>query len=322
VTILAQPGEPEPAARTGSDFAPSGRQVTISSGEQHAVVVEVGGGIREYRVGSRPVLDPYPVDQMCDGAHGTPLVPWPNRLADGRYSFDGADYQVALTEPSKSNAIHGFLRWRNWRLLAQSVSTVVVGCRLYPLQGYPFCLDVGVSYELDDEGLRVTTTATNAGVAAAPWACGAHPYLSPGAGLLDACTLEFSAGIRIDTDPARQLPVGDVPVAGSPYDFSRARPIGGLAMDYAFKDLARDGDGRAWVRLTGVDGRRAELWCDSSYPLVEIYTGDTLQPHRRRRGLGVEPMTAPPNAFATGENLRRLEPGEAATHVWGARLSA
>ncbi|MGH9302279.1 MAG: aldose 1-epimerase family protein, partial [Acidimicrobiales bacterium] len=68
---------------------PSGEQFEIRDGEQKATIVEVGGGIREYVVGERPVLDSYPLDVMCDGAHGSPLIPWPNRLADGAYRFDG-----------------------------------------------------------------------------------------------------------------------------------------------------------------------------------------------------------------------------------------
>ena len=300
-------------------FARSGEQYQISYGDQRAVVVEVGGGVREYRVGDRSVLDPYEVDEICDGAHGTPLIPWPNRLADGRYSFDGRDYQVPLTEPSSQTAIHGFMRWRNWKVLAHEAARVVVGDVLRPREGYPFCLDVRIAYELDDDGLRVTTTATNVGDNIAPWACGAHPYLSAGGGLINAAVLEFAAVSRIDTD-ARQLPIGDVAVAGSPYDYSTARTIGDTAIDYAFRHVERDADGRAWVRLTGVDGRCAQLWCDASYPFVELYTGDTLAPHQWRRGLGVEPMSVPPNAFATGENVLRLEPGRSTTHVWGAQL--
>ncbi len=65
--------------------APSGKQFEIRDGAERATIVEVGGGVREYLVGERPVLDPYPADAMCDGAHGAPLIPWPNRLADGRY---------------------------------------------------------------------------------------------------------------------------------------------------------------------------------------------------------------------------------------------
>jgi aldose 1-epimerase len=64
---------------------PSGEQFEIRHGQQRLTVVEVGGGIREYVVGDRSVLDPYPIDAVCDGEHGTPLIPWPNRLADGAY---------------------------------------------------------------------------------------------------------------------------------------------------------------------------------------------------------------------------------------------
>src|SRR5436853_4252975 len=142
---------------------PSGEQHEIVLGDQRATIVEVGGGVREYRVGNRMVLDPYPVDAMCDGAHGAVLVPWPNRLADGRYGFDGIDYQVPLTEPEKRNAIHGFLRWRPWRILNRQQVAIVMGTRLHPRSGYPFALDVAVEYQLSDAGLTVTTTATNVG---------------------------------------------------------------------------------------------------------------------------------------------------------------
>jgi aldose 1-epimerase len=304
-----------------STFAPSGRQYEISAGDQHAVVVEVGGGLRTYRIGDVAVLDGYGTDEMCTGAHGQPLIPWPNRLGDGTYTFDGNRYTVPLTEPDKQNAIHGFLRWRNWESLEHTTSRVVVGTVLHPLSGYPFGLDVRVAYELRAEGLEVTISATNIGPRPAPWACGAHPYLSAGGGLLDDCTLEFTAGIRIETDDERQLPTGEVPVGGTPYDFSTPRTIGAQAIDHAFADVARGADGRAHVLLTGVDGHRRELWCDDSFPYLEIYTGDTQEEVRRRTGLGVEPMTAPPNAFASGESVVRLEPGATVSHVWGMRLA-
>jgi aldose 1-epimerase len=316
------PGPTSARDRVVPPGAPSGAQYEISFGDQVATIVEVGGGVREYRVGDRNVLDPYPVEMMCDGAHGAPLVPWPNRLADGRYTWDGVDYQVDISEPPSNTAIHGFLRWRNWVVSERSASAVTVESMLHPLAGYPFSLEVRVTYALSADGLTVTTEARNVGTAAAPWACGQHPYLSAGGAgeLLDGCELQFVASERIDTDD-RQLPRADVPVAGTEYDFGQPRLIAELAMDFAFKQLERDADGRAWIRLTGADGRRAEMWVDESYPIVELYTGDTLQPPRRRLGLGCEPMSAPPNAFGSGIGVLRLEPGATVTHRWGARLS-
>jgi len=299
---------------------PSGEQFEIVSGAHRATIVEVGGGIREYSVGGRNVLDPYPVDRMCDGAHGAPLIPWPNRMADGRYSFDGEDFQVDLTEPDKNNAIHGFLLWRSWQAVEHEADRVVMATVLHPLAGYPFRLEVTISYELGEDGLTVSTTATNGGDRACPYAHGQHPYLSPGGGLIDECTLQVPGRTRIDTDAVRQLPTGEKAVAGTDFDYTEPARLGNAEIDFAFTDLLRDGEGRAWTRLAGTDGASAEIWVDESFPVVEIYTGHTLAPDRARRGLGTEPMTGWPDAFNNGNGLLRLEPGESVTTGWGALL--
>jgi aldose 1-epimerase len=300
---------------------PSGVQFEIVHGEQRATIVEVGGGIRAYSAGGRDVLDPYPLDAMCDGAHGAPLIPWPNRLAHGSYSFDGVDYQLAITEPERGNAIHGLLRWRGWRATEREPDRVVMGIRLHPMAGYPFTLDVRVSYALAADGLTVTTSATNVGDHACPYGEGQHPYLSAGGGLIDDCRLELPAATRVLVDEQRMLPQGREPVAGTDADFREPRRIGEQQIDVPYTDLDRRPDGVATARLTGPDGATAELWVDEQHTLLEVYTGDQLAPSRRRRGLGMEPMTCPPNALQSGEGVVRLEPGE--THVarWGARLS-
>src|SRR5947209_9332752 len=131
---------------------PSGEQIAIQHGDQRAVVVEVGGAIREYHHGERAVLDPFALDAMADGAHGNALVPWPNRLADGAYEFRGQKLQTALTEPEKRNAIHGLLRWRNWSVARHEPHVVEMASRIHPEKGYPFTLDVSVTYELSDLG--------------------------------------------------------------------------------------------------------------------------------------------------------------------------
>jgi aldose 1-epimerase len=302
-------------------FAPSGEQFAIVRGAQRATVVSVGGGLREYAVAGRAVLDPYDVGAIRDGAHGAPLVPWPNRLADGRYAFDGEDFQVALTEPEKHNAIHGFLLWQTWRVVEHEDERLTLTARIHPQEGYPFALDVRVTYALGDAGLVVTTTATNVGVRPCPYAHGQHPYLSPGSGLLDGCDVQLPGRTRITTDAERQLPTGREDVVGTPFDFRERRLLGDLEIDFAFTDLERDPAGRAWTRLWGPDGACAELWVDEAYGYVEAYTGDTLTPERARRGLGVEPMTCPPNALATGEDVIRLEPGASVTTCWGAQLA-
>jgi aldose 1-epimerase len=298
---------------------PSGRQFELSSGQQRAVVVEVGGGIREYSVAGRDVLEPYALDQMCDAAHGAPLIPWPNRLADGRYSFAGAEHQLALDEPEQGNAIHGLLRWRAWTALEHEPDRVRLGARLLAMPGYPFSLEVSIAYELGEEGLTVTTEARNIGPGECPFGAGQHPYLSAGGAPLDGCTLHLQAATRLLTDE-RQIPVGREPVAGGPYDYATPRPVGELRIDDAFTDLARDLDGLARARLECPDGAAVELWADERYPFLEVFSGDPLPEPRRRRALAVEPMSCAPNAFRSGDGLVRLAPGEDIVLRWGAGL--
>ena len=301
---------------------PSGEQFEIAHGEQRAAIVEVGGGIREYTAGALRVLDPYPLEAVCDGAHGAPLIPWPNRLGDGRYSFDGQDYQLPINEQPAGNAIHGLLRWHNWRAQERSADRVLVGTRLHPMDGWPFPLDVSIAYSLDDDGLTVQTRATNIGDRRCPYGSGQHPYLSAGEGAtLDDCTLRLAAATRILTDPEHQLPTGREAVAAGEFDFSSPRRIGELEVDDGFTDLTRADDGLVWVRLGRPDGRTVELWADHAYPVLQLYTGHTLAPSRRRLGLAAEPMTCPPNAFQTGDGVAWLEPGQTHSGRWGVRLS-
>ena len=106
---------------------------------------------------------------------------------------------------------------------------------------------------------------------------------------MDDCILQLGADTRILTDPDRKLPTGRETVEQSAYDFRRGRQIAAQEIDDAFTDLERDSHGRAWVHLTGTDGHTAHLWVDGAYPFIELYTGDTLRPDRRRLGLVPSP---------------------------------
>jgi len=297
---------------------PSGEQAEIRHGGQRAVAVEQGGGLRAYDIDDVAVLDGYDVDQMVTGARGHVLAPWPNRLHTGRYTWDGREHVVPLDEPAQGNALHGLVRWRSWRAVDASPSGVTMTLRLLPQPAYPFSLDLAVRYELGDDGLTVTTSATNVGPDAAPYGQGAHPYLTLATTSVDDVVLQVPADTWLPTDE-HSIPTGRRPVAGSTFDFRMPRRIGQAQLDHAFTDLHRDTLGRAEVVLCTAD-RRAVLWLEQGYPYVQVFTGDALpQVERRRKGLAVEPMTCPPDAFRTGEGVLRLEPGGSVTRQWGIR---
>jgi aldose 1-epimerase len=295
---------------------PSGQQVELRHGTQRATVVEVGGGLRTYQVAGVDVLDGYAEDKMCNGGRGQVLIPWPNRIEDGRYELGGRRYQLALTEPATGHAIHGLVRWSPWRLEQPSAGHAVASWALHPRPGYPFRLGCTVGYRLDDAGLAVTMAVVNRSDRDAPVGLGAHPYLSAGAGLVDEVRLEVPASTRLVADD-RSIPRGREPVDGGPYDFRRGRPVGGTVLDAAYTDLVREPDGIARVRLSRVDGAEVVLWADGAWTHLQVFTGETLPEPQRRRGLAVEPMTCPPNAFGSGDGLRLLAPGDTLTGSWG-----
>src|SRR4029453_14432152 len=88
---------------------PTGDQWTLRVEDQELVVVEVGGGMRTYTVGGGDVLAGYRADEPCRAGRGQVLMPWPNRLRDGRFSFGGAEHVLAITEPARGNASHGLV---------------------------------------------------------------------------------------------------------------------------------------------------------------------------------------------------------------------
>jgi aldose 1-epimerase len=302
--------------------APSGAQIELTHGDQRAVIVEVGGGLREYAADGEAVLDGYAEHERCRSGRGQILAPWPNRLKDGSYEWAGERQQLALSDVAAGNAIHGLVRWANWTPLERAPSRLAMGCVLHPQDGYPFALALRVAYTLDAGGLTVETTARNIGGEACPYGAGAHPYLTVGAERIDDCILSSPGASRLLADE-RQIPTGSAPVQGTDYDFRRPRTIGESKLDTCYGDLSRDGDGRARVTLTApasasASDRKVTLWLDEQHRYLMLFTGDTLADESRRRcGLAVEPMTCAPNAFRSGEGLRTLQPGESLASAWG-----
>jgi aldose 1-epimerase len=297
-------------------IAPSGEQVEVAYGDQRAVVVEVGGGLRAYSVGDREVLDGYGTDELCTSTRGQVLIPWPNRLEDGIYEFDGRRHQVAIDDPDENDAIHGLVRWETWTAGRREAAAVVMEHLVHPRPGYPFTLALAIEYALSEDGLSVTATATNVGADACPYGAGAHPYLTLGTERIDPLVLQAPGRTVLSSDE-RGLPTGRSPVEGTEYDFRRRREIGATRLDSCFTDLERGADRRARVELGDpVSGSSLTLWVDEAYGYLMLFTGDPL-PDVARRSLAVEPMTCPPNAFRSGEALVWLAPGASFTSSWG-----
>jgi aldose 1-epimerase len=294
---------------------PSGEQVALRHGPWSATVVEVGGGLRELAHDGVPVLDGYAAGEMASGGRGQALLPWPNRMAGGRYRFGERQIQAPISEPATGSAIHGLTRWSSWRAVERSADRCAMTLRLHPQPAYPFALDLRIGYALGDDGLEVDLTARNAGHGPLPFGAGFHPYLAPGAAWVDEARLHVPAAVWLQEDE-RGIPTGERRPASVALPNSGG-PIGDAVLDHCLTGLVRDADGRARVRLAGPSGPATILWMDGLFDYVMVFTGDTLAPDRRRRAVAVEPMTCAPDAFNNGEGLIVLAPGESVTGRWG-----
>ncbi|BDZ51957.1 galactose mutarotase [Frondihabitans sucicola] len=259
---------------------------------------------------------PFDEDAIRPVYRGAILAPWPNRVVDGRYEFDGAEHQLPLTEPDRGHALHGLLVWARWHVASSTSASVRLEAEVVPSDGYPFALDVAVTYALDDGGLTTTVDATNAGSKAAPYGTAPHPYLSAGPGRVDDWTLTLPAADYLEVTEERLIPVATHPVATHrDFDFRSAKPIGDLFLDHAFTGLERDG-GTSTVTVTAPGGTGVAMSWGTELPWVQVHTADRPEPELDRLGLAVEPMTCPPDAFSSGTDLVRLEPGQAHTAAW------
>ena len=297
--------------------APSGRQHTLAHGAHRATIAEVGASVRTYAVGGRDVVLPFAEDALAPAYSGAVLAPWPNRLRDGQYTWDGTGYQVPVTEPDRGTALHGLVAHVRFEKVAGDDASVTLRHDLVPTPGYPWSLRIDVTYALSDAGLRVQVGTTNLSGTAAPYGIGFHPWLSPGDAAVDDCTLRVDATSQVTTDE-RLLPTGTRPLTGAE-DRRAPQPLAGVALDDAFVDVTRDADGLSWIVLGAPDGHGAALWMDGSMDTWQVCTGDGI-PLIDRRGVAAEPMSCIADAFRTGERLVRLEPGASHEVTWGMTL--
>jgi aldose 1-epimerase len=296
---------------------PTGEQFTLDfsgpSGHATATIVQLAASLREYRIDDVDVVEPYGPDEQTPYGSGTVLVPWPNRVANGQWTLDGEPQQLEITEPAFNNALHGLLMMTLYQAIERSSNAVTLAATVHPQAGYPFLLETTVRYELLDDGLTVTHTIRNLSTRSAPVAVGAHPYLRIGDVPTDDLVLRVSAGSRFEADE-QFIPTAEVPFAGLD-----GVPLRELVLNDAFGGVPF-ADGIAVHSITAPDGRRVELWQDDSFGYVQVYTCRVFPSAGALRfAVAIEPMTAPPNALATGQGLRWLEPAEAWELQWGIR---
>lgn len=302
----------------------SGTQHALRAGDYDAVIASVGATLRSLTHTGRDLVVPFEADEVRMGYRGATLAPWPNRVVDGRYSFGGEEYQLALTEPARSHALHGLASWLSFEAIDKGPDHVTLAAVIEPQTSYPWRIEVQSTFALTADGLTQTVRARNLSAEPAPWGTGPHPYLVAGASPLDTWTLTLPADEVLQVDDRLSPTVLDAvdAVDADRFDFREPRVLGAVEIDHAYAGLVRDDAGFATVRLTESSGSGVEMTWDAACPWVQIHTADKgAGKPGHRAGLAVEPMTCAPDAYNADRydydtGLIVLEPDAVAEASW------
>lgn len=282
----------------------NGALINLEAGDYHAVIAAVGATLASLRHRDRDLVVPFDAQQQIGkAAQGRVLVPWPNRIADGGYSWEGERFDLPVNEPNTGAALHGHGSWYEFATEQRFSAGAKLTLDLPGTPGYPFDLFIEVTYALDAKtGLHIEISGTNRGVHAAPYAASIHPYLTAGGAGVDVCDVRLPAA-RVLTTNDKSIPTGEQDVSGTELDLNQATSCAGKSIDHTYVGLPA---GNWSLRLTyGDEG--VQLSSDTRW--AQLYTGEKLD----RRGLAVEPMTCAPDAFNQDPDGVRLAPGERRT---------
>ncbi|RUP85960.1 aldose 1-epimerase family protein [Dermabacter sp. HSID17554] len=287
-----------------------GEIITLTNGASSAELTSVGAALNRFCIGGRDFVVPGAVDDVQFGYRGGIIAPWPNRIGNGTYTYDGVEYELPLNEHERRNALHGLVSWSDFSVENRTENTVDFFHHLIPVSGYPFPLSIRVRYTLHESAITTEVTATNLGETRAPYGVCPHPYVVPGAEHMNEWETLVPASHVLEVDE-RLLPVALSPVENHPELHLDGSPIGDRFIDHAYTGFS---EGRITVRSAS-----GEVWVEfdpEALPWAQIHTADHPDPSKNRAGLAVEPMTCPPDAFRTGENLVHLAPGASHTVSW------
>lgn len=293
-----------------------GQPLVLSAGTSTATVDPTGAAVQSLRVDGRQVVVGYPPGPDRTGFFGALLLPWPNRLGDGTYVFDGLTHRAAVNEPERGTALHGLVVWTRFAVVDRAADHVRLSAVVPVQPAYPTTLRVEVRLTLAEGRLDTVVDAVNTGDRPGPYGVGVHPYLTCGVGAVDDWTLRLPGDTVVEVDD-RLLPTGRLlDAAAEGLDFRRPTPLRGTVLDRCFHVDDTGGDSPS-VELRHPDGHGVALHAPGGWARwFQVFTADALAPPTRRAAVAVEPMSCPPDALRTGTDLLILQPGDTHTARW------
>lgn len=210
--------------------------------------------------------------------NGSPILfPFPNRIAHGRFQWEGKEYRVPL-RPGTDHAIHGFVYDRPWRVTDQKADAVTGEFQFsrddpdrapcWPADG-----KIEVAYRLHRNVLRMNITISNPDKRPLPWGFGTHTYfkIPPVAGSPpSSCIVRAPAHEMWLLN--EMIPTGQRLAVPPEADLRDGRRFTELDLDHALTGLRSEGKTLEVSLMDETAGVEVVQQCDSVFRELVAFT--------------------------------------------------
>jgi len=292
--------------------------------EYVAIIPECGGLVNELVLGKSgknySIIDGYTFAEDLSEFRmhkSSKLIPFPNRIKDGRYEYSGKSYQLPINHPAENHAIHGFIYDKKFKVTSSELNANEASINLEyiyngDIEGFPFKYITEIIYTLTaDDGLNCQTLVQNLGVTSMPLGDGWHPYFKFNK-RVDELMLKIPTDIKTLVDD-RLIPTGEI----LPFDnFSELTIISQITFDTGFRIAGEE----AFVETELFDPESNvkiivfQETGENKYNFLQVYIPPL------RESIAIEPMTCNIDAFNNKDGLIMLEPGAVFEGNYGVRL--
>lgn len=301
---------------------------TLKAGNDSVSIAKIGATVLDWQVEDlfeEPAEDPTPLDEPrelekrtvrvidgyrdpaeareLDGFRSAVLAPWSNRIRDGKYTFQGQEYDFQGKTIGGPLALHGLVTDQPFELVESGADFLRAKVQVPKLDAYPFEVEVEITYRLssDPHRLSLDLVARNNGEGDAPITLGWHPYLVCQGGSVENTRVTVPAQIRVQTD--KDL----IPLPGINGFSSQTYPVTLVNrndIDWGLTSLVED-EGVATAVVDHADGSQTAVSIIGArqglgLATLHVYTGQDLA-YRRGLSVAVEPLLAMTDAFNRSE---------------------
>ena len=229
------------------------------------------------------------------------LFPFPNRIRDGKFHWQGKSYELPINDPDNRNTIHGFACRNSWRIIDTGTDDHCAWIRgaFDPVLDAPDCVSLWpakyvleVEYRISVTGLKIEAVVTNPDVVPLPFGIGYHPYFR----MMDD---ETTTVVQVSADkywPLQEtLPGKSTADVDAARDFRNPKNLNGVKVDDILTGLPTVPEGVDLQKLGTVsksdDSCSLEVFADTHFRELVLF----IPPHRE--AVCLEPYTCTTDAI-------------------------